>query len=413
MHVAYVLDTFPAVSETFVLDQITAMIERGHEVSIVADAAADHDPIHADVERFRLIDRRRIRPSLSWSTLPRVLGLTGLIAGHGWKRPAICVRSLLAGREGRSGELWRQAVPLLHIDPIDVVHAHHGWNGVRMDALRRLGVMNAPLLTSFHGSDATAYPTRYGNSVYRALFAHGERFTVNSAFTRQNITQLGAPDSRVTTLPVGVRASHENGVPLAARNDDPIRLLSVARLVPVKGIEFAIRAVAALRDRDVPIRYDIIGDGPERASLESLVRELDVQTCVSLHGALPIERVRESYATSHVLLAPGIVTDDGAAEAQGLTLLEAQSHGMLVIASDVGGMPDSVCPEQRQHLVPQQQPSALADMIQTAIASRSHWDEWSHAGRQYVTDHFDHAKLMTTLETIYRELADTGVRSVG
>jgi colanic acid/amylovoran biosynthesis glycosyltransferase len=419
MRLAYSITSFPAISETFVLDQITSMIDRGHDVTIFADAleaGGEGQPVHEDVGRYGLAGRVRRRPDLAWSRLPRLLGLSVLAGRQLLRRPGVAGRSLnpfAFGVDGLNGELLRHAVPMLedrreHGD-FDVIHAHHGPNGRLAVMLRRLGVTGAPIITSFHGSDVNVFPRRRGVDIYEELLTRGDHFTVNSMYTRGRLEELGPLDARLEVLPVGVRpeafAFIRPSERAALEGGAPLRLLSVGRLVPIKGFRDGIRAVAALRDANVPVRYEIIGAGPDRDALRALIAELQLEDKVALLGARTSHELREHHARAHVLLAPGIVLPDGAAEAQGLVLLEAQASGMLVIASEAGGMPDCLDRERSGMCVPPGAPAAIAEAVRFLLDRQSTWDARAESGRAFVEERFNQHVLLDRLEAIYCELA--------
>ncbi|MCA9296722.1 MAG: glycosyltransferase [Phycisphaerales bacterium] len=420
MRLAYSITAFPTISETFILDQITAMIDRGHDVTIFADARDDgrhgNEPVHDDVDRYQLGRFVRRRPHLPWSRLPRFLGLSVMAGRQFLRHPGMVVSSLnpfAFGVDGLNGELLRHAVPWFEAPgterDFDVIHAHHGPNGRLAVMLRRLGVTGAPIITSFHGSDINVFPQRRGVDIYDELLTHGDRFTVNSSYTRERLEALGPLDARTEILPVGVRPETFAFTPPSQRapltNGAPLHVLSVGRLVSIKGFEYGIRAIAQLRDAGVPVRYEIIGAGPEHDALRALVTELHLEEHIALLGARTSDELREHYGRAHVLLAPGIVRPDGAAEAQGLVLLEAQAAGMIVIASDAGGMPACIDTERAGMCVTPGDPAAIAAAILRLLDEPHTWDARAEAGRTFVERHFNQHTLLDRLESIYVELA--------
>ncbi|HBE30790.1 MAG TPA: colanic acid biosynthesis glycosyltransferase WcaL, partial [Cyanobacteria bacterium UBA11368] len=93
MRIAFIVGKFPTVSETFILNQIVGLIERGHEVDIYADVPGDTNKIHADVEKYNLLQRTYYASTPSNRFL-RILKGFGLLLGHGYKAPAVLMRSL-------------------------------------------------------------------------------------------------------------------------------------------------------------------------------------------------------------------------------------------------------------------------------------------------------------------------------
>ena len=178
-----------------------------------------------------------------------------------------------------------------------------------------------------------------GPQLYRRLFNEGELFTVGSEFIRHRIIALGAPEDRIVKLPMGVDLSRFRFAERSGSHDGEPRLLTVARLVEVKGIEYAIRAVASLKSKYPRIHYQIVGDGPLRRELEGMASRLDLTNKVEFLGALSQEKVIELYQGAQIFLLPSIVSKAGEEEGQSLALAEAQASGLPVIGTRTGGNP--------------------------------------------------------------------------
>src|SRR5262249_11458236 len=143
----------------------------------------------------------------------------------------------------------------------------------------------APFIVTFHGYDFSRFPAQHGSDVYRRLFEVADRVTVNCDYVRRRVEALGCPAEKLHRLHMGV---DPKSLPFAERvlgAGEPVRLLTVARLVEKKGVEYAVRAVAKVRETYPDVRYDIIGDGPLRPRIERLIDERGLERVVTLHGA--------------------------------------------------------------------------------------------------------------------------------
>jgi colanic acid/amylovoran biosynthesis glycosyltransferase len=180
----------------------------------------------------------------------------------------------------------------------------------------------------------------------------------------------------------------------------PVRILTVARLVELKGHQFAIRAIAEIRKHHPSVHYDIVGDGPLRPELESLVQELGLGGIVTFHGARTSEEVRNMMATSHLFVLTS-VTADGGQEGQGLVIQEAQASGMPVIATEHGAFPEGLLPGRSGFLVPERDVAALADRLTDLITHPETWSELGREGRKYVEERYDIKQLNLELVSMY------------
>lgn len=398
LRVALLVRTFPAVSETFVLDQLRALRDAGHTVDVYALRPPRQPPEGSDPAgaryligdnlpqgRARMRALRRLARGLA-SPLPLLR-----IAAAAVRAPHVAIEAV-------------HGLPVLRRGPgtYDVIHAHFGPTGVLALLLRRAVLLRGPLVTTFHGVDVTRYPREHGPAVYAELFRRGELFTANSAFTERRLAELGVPLDRVRRLPVGVDVG---AVPFRARSrrpGEPVRLLSVGRLEEVKGIRYGLHAVARLLDRGLDVRYTVVGGGRLEGELRAEARRLGIAGRVRFTGPLPSEAVLREYAENDLFLMPGIVTADGQAEAQGRVLLEAQAAGLPVVATRVGGVPETVGPEAGL-LVPPGDPEALARAVEAIAGDPAAAERMGRAGRGHVEAGFDQGAIFARLLEVYEE----------
>jgi glycosyltransferase involved in cell wall biosynthesis len=134
-------------------------------------------------------------------------------------------------------------------------------------------------------------------------------------------------------------------------------LISACRLVGLKGLDHALRAMALLRDRGHRLRYLIIGEGPARRELEELARRLDLSGRVVFTGSLANALLPDYYALADVAVYPSV-----GAETFGIAMGEALACGVPVVSTRVGGIPDVVV-DGTGLLVPPKDEKALAGAI--------------------------------------------------
>ncbi len=412
MKIAFVLNSFPAVSETFILAQIAGLLKRGHEVDIYADPASPQLSIHADVERFKLLDRTQYRLPMPVAKTARLKSAFYLLLHSGWRHPIITLDSLNFFRYRRKaislGLLHEWLPSQSFSQDYDVIHCHFGPNGQRALLMQEVRGTQVPIITSFHGYDANRLPRTYGSGLYKTLFKQGDLFTVGSEFMRRRILSLGAPANRIVKLPMGVDISRYQFVERRKAKDDELRLLTIARLVEVKGIEYALRAVAIVKKKYPRLIYQIAGDGPLRNELEALAKELGLDQAVEFIGAVTQEDALSLYETAHCFILPSIVTESGEEESQSVVLAEAQASGLPVIATAIGGIPESIRDGESGLLVPSRNPEALAYAILCLADHPEKWGRMGQAGRAHVEKGFNLEKLNDRLVELYCQAKTPG-----
>lgn len=410
MNIAFMVSTMPEPSETFILDQARVLALRGHRLDVYADyvhpplghcSALDMPGAPARVySRRPAFHRRRWRWRLN--RLAQACSQLGTCPGLVWR----AMNVLAFGRSAATLDLLEMALYFRDRPAYDIVHCHFGPNGVYAAMLSDLGVLRGKLVTSFHGFDVTVLPRRFGHGYYRHLFATGHLFTCNSAFMARRLERLGCPRDRLVVLPVGVDVQGMPSRPAPHGGDESLELLTVARLVEVKGVEYGLRCVSRVAAEFPQLRYTIVGEGPLMADLQRLCGDLGLQKRVRFTGSMDHREVRDLYQQADVFLLPSVVAGDGAEEAQGLALLEAQAAGVPVISSPVGGIPDSVADGESGFLVPQRDVEAMAARLRELLAQPDLRTQMGRAGRTLVARHFDLGVQATRLAELYREVRD-------
>lgn len=411
MTIAFFVGAFPGLSETFILDQITGLLDRGHEVDIYGWPSEDAQS-HDDVAEYGLMKRTYTVPALPDSYAKRAAKGVGVLSRLLVDTPEV-IRTLNVPRYGRlaaSLRLLYASTPhvLKQKKEYDIAHCHFGQNGILALALRELDFLRAKrVLTTFHGHDVYVDVPRYSSRLRRFLFEKGDGFTVNSEYTARSVIELGGREEEIRTLPVGLDVESFSYRARSRENGSPLRVLTVGRLVEKKGIQYAIRALARLAP-NLSFEYRIVGGGPRQDELEALVQNLGLEDKVSFLGALPKEEVREQYQWAHIFTLPSVTAADGDREGQGLVLQEAQACGLPVVATRHNGFPEGVQEGKSAILVPERDVNALADALESLSKQEDRWEKIGRCGRAFVQNCYDIEALNERLVNIYRELLSRG-----
>lgn len=168
----------------------------------------------------------------------------------------------------------------------------------------------------------------------------------------------------------------------------PPLVLAVGRLVEKKGFADVVSACRMLTQRGVPYTCEIIGEGPLRAELERLIRELQPLN-VSLTGWCSEDAVRRRMREATCLVAPSVVGRDGDRDGIPNVILEAMSVGTPVVATDVSGIPEVVRDRDTGLFVPPNEPMRLADAIQSIMNDPPAAEAMATRARQLLRETFD------------------------
>ena len=409
MTVAFFLTgPFPTLSETFILNQITGLLDRGHDVHIYA--ARSGEPLaHPAVERYRLLERTGYWPAIPLNRLARAARGLGLMARHATALAALLpsVSGAKYGRTASSLNLLFWASQLTSRPSYDIVYCHFGWNGLYASMLRDLGLLRGRLVTAFHGADLSWQLQVSGSDVYRPLFEKGDLFLPISEHWKEKLIALGCPRERVRVHRMGIDCKRFAFLERRLEAGQPVRLITVSRLIEKKGVEYGIRAAARLIERGRDIRYDIIGDGALREPLAHLIAELRLGDKVRLLGWQDQDTVLDALRRSHIALAPSVTSRNGDQEGIPVFLMESMAIGLPVVSTRHSGIPELVEEGVSGRLVTEREPEALASAVEDLINHPESWPAMGRAGRRQVEQNYDIGVLNDRLVDLFRGLVGT------
>jgi colanic acid/amylovoran biosynthesis glycosyltransferase len=396
MKFAFIVGQFPVLSETFILNQITGLIDRGHQVDIYTPQRRETPVVQTDVEKYNLLAHTYSPVPMPQSLPMRIIQGLKLIATYFPKDPKTAFNLLNVFKYGRrAASLWQfyTAAPLLGRGPYDAIHCHFGPSGFKGALLRELGVLQGKLITTFHGSDITTYLKEKGDRAYDPLFQVGDLFLPISEHWKQQLLKVGCDQHKIVVHHMGIDCDKFSFAPRFLKDSDPIRLITICRLVEKKGVEYGIRAVAQLIKSNPNLRsrleYSIAGDGPLKANLEDLIQKLEIGETVRLLGWKQQQDLVELLNQSHILLAPSVTSHDGNQEGIPVALMEAMARGLPVISSLHSGIPELIENGKSGFLVPERDVDGLAAKLNHLIQHPEIWPDLGKAGRTQVEQHFN------------------------
>lgn len=194
------------------------------------------------------------------------------------------------------------------------------------------------------------------------------------SFTSSLVAAWGVPTARLVEVPFGAEPRPNVSPPSGST------LLSVARLVPRKGIDTVLRALASLPES---VTYRVVGSGPDEARLRQLARDLGVARRVAFLGRLSDAELGEEYQRCSVFVLPARRVG-GSLEGFGLVFFEAAAWGRPVVAGRSGGEIDAVVDGETGLLVDGGSVEAVADAIRGLLDNPERLRRLGEAGRRRV-----------------------------
>ncbi|HEX8639914.1 MAG TPA: glycosyltransferase [Allosphingosinicella sp.] len=373
VRVGLVVSGFPALSETFIIDQAAALTDAGLDLRILATRRLTDGLRHERArELVRLADFSDESP------------LVRLMPGR---------LKMLARRLSRR-RLQRRAA-----SECDLLLCHFG--PVGLITVRNLeGVQRRPLIwTVFHGFDMSRHLAQAGPDAYAPLFRLGDRFLPISRMWADRLAGIGCPAERIALLRMGVDCAAISFAPPKRAATGRLRLLTVGRLVEKKGTEYSLRALAQVARTQPSLRwsFEIAGEGPLQRPLEALAAELGLADRVTFLGPLGGEQVREKLRRADLFLLPSVTAADGDMEGIPVALMEAMAAGVPVVTTFHSGIPELVEDGVSGLLASERDVATLARQIAIVLGDPERAHSLAAAARARVEAEFNQAKINAAL----------------
>lgn len=399
MRIAFIVEAFPKLSETFILNQVTTLLDLGHDVEIFPSRKIDEVKTHPKVGKYGLLKRTFYPPIIPDYPILAKLKCAWLVVKN-FSNIEIINRILsLPYPVDAKISLFSRMLPLIGKEKFDTIHCHFGPLGNVAVQARSLGILSGKLVLSFYGYDASRYnlDVRY----YAGIVHQFDAFIAISNYLKTKIIRLGFPEERIKIIPLGVDLGDYNHSKVKTKKTGT-KLLTVARLVEKKGVYYGIMAFSQLRIKIKELEYHIVGGGLLSDKLKELIEELGLGECVFLHGAKNKEEIFQFYREADVFVLPSITASDGNSEGQGLVLQEAQLMELPVVSTFHNGIPEGIVENETGFLVPERDIDALSEKIRSLLKNEQLRTEMGKKGRDLVLVKFDNRKLVKELSEYYK-----------
>lgn len=195
-------------------------------------------------------------------------------------------------------------------------------------------------------------------------------------------------DSKIEVIPLGIDIKKFEYVDYYSKDRDVIQLITVGYLIKRKGIDLIIRALSEVVKSKKNILLRIIGDGPQRESLEKLTKELGIEKYVLFQGFVPNNKIQNYYARSHIFV------NMSKSEGFATVCLEAMASGLSIISSKVGGFSDAIVDGITGFLVEQEDYMELVNKMLHLIENPDLIATFGRKARKDAEDKYDWRKVI-------------------
>ncbi|MFI1071475.1 glycosyltransferase [Streptomyces puniciscabiei] len=295
------------------------------------------------------------------------------------------------------------------LSPPDVVHSHFWMSGLAaLAGARELGI---PVVQTYHalgtvkkryqGAADTSPPQRL--AIEEAVGHECARIIATCSDEVAELKAMGLDEERISVVPCGVDPDQFTPAPGARPAGARRRLLAVGRLVPRKGFDRAIRALASIPDAELLVaggpEADLLGIDTEARRLYTLAREYGVSDRVTLLGGVGRARMPRLMAGADLVLSLPRY------EPFGIVPLEAMACATPVVATAVGGQLDTVVDGTTGVLVPADDDYDLGAVVRSLLADPDRLARYGAAGRERVLTHYTWDRVADGVAGVYGAVA--------
>jgi colanic acid/amylovoran biosynthesis glycosyltransferase len=399
MKIAYVVSLYPAVSHTFILNEVQALRRLGIEIGTFSIRRAGQEDILGAIAENEASSTKAILPlstaelskALLWCLSRRFRSFAGLLSGSACTRGGfkLKLKRTAYSLEGILLAYWLVQGRYEHL------HCHFG-NSASSPALIASKLAGIPLSITCHGSELNdplgfQLPEKVHHTAFTACVSKFGRARLmhvcdRSDWPKIHIIRCGLSKIEPAAYPpvTGIGAE----------------ILCVGRLSSEKGHFVLFDAIEILQKRGIKAALTLVGDGPLRQELEARRQGLPNPGGVRFTGSLDPVQVAAYYRACHVVVLASF------SEGVPVVLMEAFAHGRPVVATRVGGVPELVADGISGRVVSPGDAQELAEAIESVLADPARAAEMGRKGAGKIDGEFNEAisarKLKELFESAHR-----------
>lgn len=391
MLIAYILDRFPAISETFISDEVYSVTQAGVPCRVFSLDQRSIAVIHPRAKK--VVDSGVVtfyKPKAVLSDLWTLLMLA-------IRNPYRTVRTLASALHDKQHRwLARSALAIARSgQKLGVTHFHaHYADTAAQIAMWSHRWAGTPYTLTTHGYDIFQAPP---HNMKELVDESRGMVCISHYNLRFLVENFDVDERKLKVIRCGIYVEEfENDIRVPTSQCSPLRLLCVARLVPEKGHRHLFEAVRMLVVRGITVNLNLAGDGPLRGALENLAAEMAIASNVHFLGEQTGIQVRQLFQECDIAVLASI------SESMGLVNMEAMASGRPVIATAVLGVPELVQDRITGFLCPPGDPSAIVETIQWILANPDETQTIIERGKKRVKIEFSRTKCTQQLINAWR-----------
>ncbi len=312
--VAFVVGTFPVISETFIIDQIGDLKDLGLDIEVFTFRDGNKDKVSDRYENYKMGERVRSLQMPS-NYVVRVIKAIPKFLRILFANPSSAIRALNVFKYGSlsySLQLIYWVEPFLKLDA-DLVHCHFGTIANHYLTIKDVLGLKQPIVTTFYGYDISQVTKKKGERYYDRLKEESLEFLSMSSNMKERMIKQGFEASKIEVLPISVDVA---AFPFSRRTlsgNETIEILSIGRFVEKKGFDDLLKALSILKQKTKRKFVCHIVGGPKEKEdeLRALASSLGVADVVDFKGYMKKEEIVEYLPKIHLYVQASKTASNG------------------------------------------------------------------------------------------------------
>ncbi|NUC72762.1 glycosyltransferase [Haloterrigena sp. SYSU A558-1] len=388
MELLYVVNQFPKISESFIINELYELDKRGYDITVFAKQRPDEEATHEEIQKMGITVYYGEEPALT--SLPYVcskdiLNKSLLRQTLFIDKPSYHIYALHLGKQ--ISEVVER------VGGVDLIHAHFATPD-RLSASYAATYHGIPCTVTAHAHEIFSPPSVQRLSQVLSRFNH---VIVPSKYNKRYLREEIEVKTDISVIPA------TTDVEKFEPSDGCVsgRLLTVARLVEKKGYKYAIEAVAELIEQGYNIEYHIIGTGERKESVQTRICELGIEDHVKFLGHVSDDELRSELHDAELFILPCVIASNGDRDVAPVALKEAMATETACVSTSVSAIPELITSGEDGLLVEPKNSTALADTIAELLDNPDRRRELAKNGRNTVRNKFDISDSVDELTEVF------------
>ncbi len=294
---------------------------------------------------------------------------------------------------------------LIKLNKYDIIHVQYGTNVKPLEILKKNGSLRSKIIVSFHGHDLH-FPINgriVEKDYYNEIFQAADLLVTTTGYLYSILIQLGAPEEKIKTIPVGVDTNifyPDN----KKKMNKIVKLITVGRMDKLKGQKYGIEVAKNLQKMGYEFEYTLVGTGSNMNNLQKMVKVYGLDGQVKFLGEKSQLEVRDLLQQNDIFLMTSVRGSGNSREGQGLVTAEAQACGLPVIAFDSGGVKFTLINGETGFLVPEKNTNKMTFEIEKLINNNILKEKMGQHAVEFIDKNFSLQKINEQWFKVYNNL---------